>query len=192
MSRQTFEETLFTALSSGTAVANTTTETILIPNVTIPANYMQADRCLQVTAFGAYGTTSTPTIIFSLRMGGVGGTVIAKSSTTTTTSATGGGASMTAMWSFTALIQCQANGSSGKLMTNGQAVLYNSANATSGTVTNYGLPMPLASGSTGGTTPVQSTVDLTVDEPLSFTVTWGTANAANSIQCTNYIVESMN
>lgn len=180
------------ATASGTAIATSTTETILFPNVTVPANFLQDGRCLRLRAFGAYGTTATPTLIFTLRWGGVAGTVIAKSTTITTTSGVGGGASMTAPWSFEAIIQVRSNGSAGTLMTNGEVILYNSTAATSGTVTNYGLAQPLCSGSTGGTTPVAVTCDLTADTALSFTATWGTSNAANSIQGLNYTIEALN
>lgn len=192
MSRQFWSETLTWATAAGTAIASSTTETILFPNVTIPANYLQDGRCLRLRAFGAYGTTATPTLIFTLRWGGVAGTVISKSATVTTTSGVGGGASMTAPWSFEALIQTRANGSSGSLMTNGEVVLYTSTAGTAGTVTNYGMPMPLASGSTGGTTPVAVTADLTADTALSFTATWGTNNSANSIQGIQYTIEALN
>lgn len=192
MSRQFWEETLTWATASGAAVANTTTETILFPNVTIPANYLQDGRCLRLRAFGAYGTTSTPTLIFSLRWGGVAGTVISKSTAATLTSGVGGGASMTAPWSFEAVIQVRSNGSAGTVMANGESIMYTATAATAGTVTHYGMAMPLASGSTGGTTPVAVTVDLTADTALSFTAIWGTANAANSIQGLNYTIESLN
>lgn len=192
MSRQFWSEALSWATASGTAVANTTTETILFPNVTIPANYMQDGRVLRLTAFGSYGTTSTPTLTFSLRWGGVSGTVIAKSTAVTLTSAVGGGASMTAMFSVELLIQVRSNGSSGTVMVNGQALIFTSTAATAGTVTHYGMPVPIASGSTGGTTPVAVTVDLTADTALALTVTWGTANAANSIQGHNYLLEALN
>lgn len=192
MSRQTWVETLFAATSAGTAIATSTTETILFPNVTIPANYMADGRALRLLISGAYGTTATPTLIFSIRWGGVAGTVMAKSSTATTTSATGGGASMTALWTLDAIIQVRSNGASGTAITNGQAILYNSANPTSGTVTNYGLPMVIASGSTGGTTPVAVTCDFTADTALSVTATWGTSNAANSIQGLTYVIQALN
>jgi len=39
MSRQFWQEALWWAVTDGTAVANTTTETIVFPNVTVPANY---------------------------------------------------------------------------------------------------------------------------------------------------------
>lgn len=192
MSRQFWQEALTWATSTATAVANTTTETILVPNVTIPANFMQDGRVIQLNAFGSYGTTATPTIIFTLRWGGVGGTVMAKSSTVTTTSGVGSGATMTALWCAQAFIQVRTNGSAGTAMTNGTITLYNSTAATSGTVTNYGLAMPLVSGSTGGTTPATAACDFTADTALSLTATWGTANAANSIQTTNYYLEAMN
>lgn len=192
MSRQFWSETVSWATASGTAVNTTVTETILFPNVTVPANFMQDGRCLRLRAFGAYGTTGTPTIIFSIRWGGVSGTVLAKSTTFTTTSGVGGGASMTAPWSLEAIIQVRSNGSSGTLMTNGEAILYTSTAGTAGTVTNYGQPLPIASGSTGGTTPVAVTADLTADTALSLTVTWGTSNAANNIQGLNYTIEALN
>jgi len=192
MSKQFWNETLAWATASGTAIANSTTETILFPNVTIPANYMQDGRCLRLRAFGSYGTTATPTLIFSVRWGGVAGTVLAKQAANVTTSGVGGGASMTAMWDLEVLIQTRSNGSSGTLMTNGTSTLYTSTLLTAGTVTNYGQTAPIASGSTGGTTPVAVTVDLTADTALSLTATWGTANAANSIQGLNYIIESLN
>jgi hypothetical protein len=192
MSRQFWNETIAWATASGTAIATSTTETILFPDVTIPANYMADGRGLRLRMFGAYGTTSTPTLIFSVRWGGVAGTVLAKSAATTLTSAVGGGASMTAMWDGEILIQTRSNGSSGTLMTNGAFTLYTSTAATAGTVTNYGLPIIVASGSTGGTTPVAVTADLTADKALSVTATWGTSNAANSIQGLQYTIEALN
>lgn len=192
MSKQFWNETLTWATASGTAVANTVTETILFSNVTIPANYMQDGRCLRLRGFFAYGTTATPTLIFSVRWGGVAGTVLAKQAANITTSGVGGGASMTALGSFEIIIQTRSNGSAGTLMTNGETVLYTSTLLTAGTVANYGESAPIASGSTGGTTPVAVTADLTADTALSLTVTWGTANAANSIQGLNYTIESLN
>lgn len=192
MSRQFWSETLTWATAAGTAVNTTTTETILFPNVTIPANFMQDGRCLRLRGFFAYGTTATPTLIFSVRWGGVAGTVLAKQAANVTTSGVGGGASMTALGSFEILIQTRSNGSSGTLMTNGETILYTSTLLTAGTVTNYGQSAPIVSGSTGGTTPVAVTADLTADTALALTVTWGTSNAANNIQGLNYTIEALN
>lgn len=192
MSRQYWSETITWATSSGTAVANSTTETILFPNITVPANYMQDGRALKLTLRGAYGTFTSGTMIFAVRWGGVAGTVIAKSPTVTPTVSVGGGASMTAMWEMSIDMQTRSNGSAGTLMTNGNAILYTATAGTAGTVTNYGMPLPIASGSTGGTTPVAVTTDLTADTALAVTVLWSVANAANSIQGLQYVLESLN
>lgn len=192
MSRQFWSETVSWLTSTSAAVANTVTETILTPNVTLPANFMQDGRVVRLRIFGSYGTTATPTLIFSVRWGGVAGTVIAKSSTVTTTSAVGGGASMTALFEGEILIQTRSNGSAGTLMTNGLFTLFTSTAGAAGTVTNYGMPVPLVSGATGGTTPVAVTADLTADTALAITATWSAANAANSIQSLNYTIEALN
>lgn len=192
MSRQNWEEAVAWATASGTAVANTTTETILFPNVTIPANYMQDGRVLKLTAFGGYGTTATPTIQFAVRWGGVSGTVLAQQAANVTTSGVGGGASMTAPWKVEIMIQTRSNGSSGSLYTMGYSTLSTSTLLTAGTVTNYGQTAPITSGSGGGFTPAAVTADLTADTALSLTVDWGTANAANSIQGHIYTIESLN
>lgn len=192
MSRQFWSETITWATSSATAIATSAAETILFPNITIPANYLQDGRVLRGRAFFAYGTTATPTLVFSLRWGGVAGTVLAKTASNVMTSAVGGGASMTAMGSIEFYIQTRANGSSGSLMSNGVIDYFTSTLGTAGTVTNYGMTQPLASGSTGGTTPVAVTADLTADTALSLTATWGTSNAANSIQGIHYTLEALN
>src|ERR1044072_3701925 len=123
MSRQFWTELLAWATASGTAVANTTTETILFPNITIPANYLQDGRVLRLRLFGGYGTTGTPTLAVGLRWGGVAGTVMAKSGAITTGSGVGGGASMTALWAIELILQVRSNGSSGTVMANGELSL---------------------------------------------------------------------
>lgn len=193
MSRQFWSETMAWATASGTAIANSGTETIIFPNVTIPANYLQDGRVLRLRAFGAYGTFSSTTgFTMALRWGGVAGTVISKSAVNVLTVSFGGGASMTAGWNMEAYIQTRSNGSSGTLMTNGEATFHSATLATGGTLANYGMPVPLISGATGGSTPVVATVDLTADTALSLTGLWATANAANSIQGLQYTIETMN
>ncbi|HMU54861.1 MAG TPA: hypothetical protein PKA61_07635 [Nitrospira sp.] len=185
MSRQTWQEAIAWATASGTAIASSVTETILFSNITIPANYLSDGRVLRLRFYGGYGTTATPTLAFALRWGGVAGTVLAKSGAITTGSGVGGGASMTALWSAEIILQIRANGSSGSVMANGDLTLY-----TTGTAA--GSAYPIASGSTGGTTPVAVTADLTADTALAITAIWGTSNAANSIQGHQYSLESLN
>lgn len=194
MSFQTWMETIYVATADGTAVAASTTETILMPanSMLMPANYMQEPRALEWWAFGQYGTTATPTLQFALRWGGVGGTVIAKSAANTLTSGVGSGATMTAQWSAHGFIICRTHGSAGTFFSPGDGIMDTSTAFTAGTVTQYGEPFPIASGSTGGTTPATATVDTTVATDLTMTALWGTNNAANSIKTNTFILKSLN
>lgn len=194
MSRQYWSETVAAATASGTTVASTASETILVPNVTIPGNFMQDGRTIRIRAFGQYGTTSTPSCVISLRWGGVSGTILGKTGLNVLTSGVGGGASMTANWSLEAILQTRSNGSSGTIWTMGDIVWYTSTLSTAGTVTQYGMPVALISGTTGapGTAAAAATVDLTADTALSLTALWSASNAANSIKCDIFTLESLN
>lgn len=195
MSRQFWNEGLAWATASGTAITNTVTETILFPNITIPANYLQDGRQLRLWATGGWGTvvTATKTLTFRLRWGGVAGTILAQTvAVALGTAAQGGGASRTAIWTLDGYLQTRSNGSAGTVFTGGLWTLNTAAIPTLQTVTDYGLVLALASGQTGGTTPVAVTADLTADTALSLTAQWGTADAANSIIGHMYTVDSPN
>ena len=195
MSRQTWNETLAAYTASGTAITGTASETILVPNVTIPGNYMADGRALRIWATGGWGTvvTATKTLKFRLRWGGVAGIELgATTAVALGTAAQGGGASRTAVWTLEAYIVTRSNGSAGTLFTGGNVTLTTSAVPTLQTVTDYGLVLPIASGTTGGTTPVVSAAcDLTADTALSLTAIWGTSDAANSIIGHMYFIDSM-
>jgi hypothetical protein len=128
----------------------------------------------------------------ALRWGGVSGTVISRTALNMLTASFGGGASMTANWNLEAVIQTRSNGATGTLFTNGIAKYFSATLATGGTIANYGMLVPLVSGTSGGTTPVVATVDLTADTALSLTVKWNTTNAANSIRCDMFHIEALN
>lgn len=185
MSRQYWEETLTWVVADGTAMANTTTETILFPNVTIPANYMQDGRVLKVTAFGRIGTTGTPTLVIALRWGGVSGTVI-----TQTGALTLGSGVTAAPWQFEAFIQTRSNGSSGTVFAMGNFVSWDDAVGSTGSATN--APGIAAATSAGAATPAAVTVDLTADTALAITGDWSAASASNTITGHLYIIESLN
>jgi len=196
MSRQTWNETLAAYTASGTAITGTASETILVPNVTIPGNYMADGRALRIWATGGWGTvvTAAKTLKFRLRWGGVAGIELgATTAVALGTVAQGGGASRTACWTLDAYIICRSNGSTGTLFTGGQVTLNTAAVPTLQTVTDYGLVLPFASGTTGGTTPVVSAAcDLTADTALALTAIWGTSDAANSIITHMFFVDAMN
>lgn len=177
MSRQFWGESLAWATADGTAIANTTTETIVFPNITIPSNYLQDGRALRINASGKLSTTATPTITFAIRWGGVAGTLLATTEAITCAS----GAANT-MWHLNAIIQTRANGSAGSVFVAGLAIV----NLTASTQTSQ------AFGLSGFDAPAAVTVDLTADTALSLTADWSAASASNTLTGHVYTIESLN
>lgn len=188
MSRQFWAETLAWATADGTAVANSVTEAILFPNITIPANYLQDGRLIRLTLYGRYSNvvTAVPTITFRCRWGGVAGTVIAASGAIVT-SAT---AMTAALWKMEIVIQVRTNGATGTVFAMGEVELTTNTAPTFGTVTNYGVVSLMGSG--GLATPAAVTVDLTADTALAVTAQWSAANASNTITGHLYSLEALN
>jgi hypothetical protein len=175
MSRQFWTELLSWAVADGTAIANTTTETIVFPNVTIPANYMADGRALRLRASGKHSTTGTPTLLFHVRWGGAAGTIIGLSPTFTT----GSGVSNN-LWEVNVVIQTRSNGSTGTLLLIGNVMVQGA--------TTPGQLMCVA----GSATPAATTCDLTADTALSLTATWGTASSSNTLTGMIYELSSYN
>lgn len=184
MSRQFWRETIAVATNSGTAVANTTTETIMFPNVTIPANVLQDSRTLGLRVFGQYSTTATPTLIFTLRYGGVAGTIICKTAACTLPTVTAGG------FDLDIILTTRSNGSSGTIMGNGIATVFAGVAGTVASATGEGLVTPMMNG--GVLTPAVATIDSTADTALSITATWSAASASNTLTGLNYILDALN
>lgn len=188
MSRQSWAEAVFWSDADGAAVANTTTETIIFPNITIAGGYMHAQRVLRGTLRGRWGNvvTAVPTLTFRTRFGGVAGTVL-HASPAIVTPAT---ATTAAMWKMAYELQSRTNGATGNIFGMGDVTMFEDAAATFGTVANYGVVQPM--GSAGVATPAQVAVDQTVDQALSDTVTWSAANAANTLTGHIKVLESLN
>lgn len=187
MPRQLFEECIVWSVADGTAVANTTTETILFPNVTIPANYMQDGRALKLTAYGKYSTTGTPTMVFSIRWGGAAGTLLAKSTTIT-----GGSGITNAMWMTEAWIQTRTNGATGTLFIHGLSALGSGLTTPAVGSATAAPGFSFLSSAASQITPAAVTVDLTADTALSLTGTWSAASASNTTTGNHYYLESLN
>jgi hypothetical protein len=185
MSRQFWSEGLWWAVADGSSIANTTTETVIFPNVTIPANYFSDARVLRLTAAGRLSTTGTPTVRFRLRWGGVSGTVFWDSGTITC------GSGVTASeWRHQIEIICRSNGSAGSLFAMGQAMVGSALAPTVGSAT--GAAATGVYGSAGDDTPAAVTLDLSADTALSISAEWGTANASNTLTGHMYLGESLN
>jgi hypothetical protein len=179
MSRQFWAESLAWATSSGTQISNTTTETIIHPNITIPANYMQDGRAIEIFHFGMFSNvvTTPGTLIFRIRWGGVAGTILAQSAAIalSTTAQTNVG------YELEALLQTRSNGSSGTIFATGSVGL--GAEATSGFH---------FMGSAGNSAPAAVTVDLTADTALSLTAQFSVATSPTNLTGLNYVIKSLN
>lgn len=195
MSRQFWEETLFWATADGTAVSNTTTETIVFPNVTIPGGMMQDGRCLRLKAWGRYSNvvTAVPTFAWKVRWGGVAGTVLVQTPAMTASVL----AVTSAPWEIEVYLQTRSNGSSGTVFGMGKTVMYTGItteflnNTTTLTTTAFSdIAGPMSS--TGTTVPAAVTVDLTVDTALSVSCVMSAANASNGFTGHLYTVEALN
>jgi hypothetical protein len=186
-SRQAWMELISWATADATAVANTTTETIVVPNVTIPANYMQDGRALRLGAAGKYSTlgSGTVTLVFTLRWGGVAGTLLTKTGTITTLIS-----QTNAYWEIELKLQTRSNGASGSILADGWAKVFSGTAPTVGSATGAPAIAPMTNG--GQTAPAAATVDLTADAALSLTVTHGAASASNTATGQHYTIESMN
>lgn len=181
MSRQIWSEVIADEQGiNGTAVANTTTETILVPDNLIPNGYMRDGRKLRLTAWLKISATSTPTFTLALRWGGVSGTILAQSSAITLAAATD------VMVKVQIDLTVRANGASGSILAMGEAIFGPTIKTTN---------TPEMIGSAGGAstnTPAAVTVALNADTNLSFTGKWGTANASNTVTCMQYTLEALN
>ncbi len=186
MSRQYFSEAVAWVDADGTAVTNTTTETVIFPTVTIPANTLQYGRHVRVWAFGKYSTgTGPPTLVFSVRLGGVGGTLICKTAACTTV------ASVTnAGWELEAILNVRTNGSSGAVYGNGHVHLYAAVAGTVASATGEGLLTPMMNG--GVVTPATATVDCTVDQALALTATWSASSTSHTVTGLQMLLELPN
>jgi hypothetical protein len=187
MSRQYWMECIAWATADGTAVHTTVTETILFPNVTIPANYMQDGRAIKLMCKGKYSTLGSGTVthIYQVRWGGVTGTSLCKTAAVVLL------ISMTnALFDFEVEIQTRSNGATGTLMANGRSVSYGGTLPTIGSATGAPAVAPMTVG--GQTAPAAVTCDLSADTALSVTITHGASSASNTATGLQYDIVSKN
>jgi hypothetical protein len=185
MSRQYFNETVSWAVTSGAAIASTTAETIIFPDVSIPGGFMFDGRALRLRAIGQYSNTGTPTLIFTVRWGGVAGTILCKTAACTTPSGV-----TAAMWDLDVIIQTRTSGSSGTVMANGRACVFAAVAGTVSVAAGDALVTPMTNGGVG--TPAAVTLDLTATANLSLTATWSASSASNTLTGLSYTIEALN
>lgn len=186
MSSQAWMEQLVVSTTDGASVNTTASETIIFPDQTIPANYITVGRRLKLRVSGKWSTTTgTVTVVFRVRWGGVGGTLLCTTGTITQlVSITNG------YFEFEVDLVCRASGSSGSIMANGVARVFAATAPTIGSATGAPAIAPMTAG--GQTAPAAVTVNLAADTALSVTCQMGASNASNIIQGLQYSLESCN
>jgi|SRR5438132_2684944 len=184
MSLQGWQETLITNQIDGTALANSTTATSILPGAakfTLPANYMAIGRALRITARGRISNivTTPGNLTLDVRFGSVvvfnGGAIALN--TTAKTNVT---------WSMTVDLVCRAIGAStsANMMGIGTLVSESLSGATANFDSTTNLPVSAPAVGTG--------FDSTAAQVVDLFATFSVANAGNSIQLHNYILESLN
>lgn len=188
MSLQTWQETLIAAQADGTALTNTTTATSITPAtglVTLPAQYFQIGRAHRLRATGRMSTvvTTPGTLTLQLRFGAInvfdGGAMTLNVVAQTNVP-----------WILDVLLTCRAigSGTSAQLFSQGlftsHAVIGSPA-PTAGGAGSHVLPYNAAPAVGGG-------FDSTAAQTPTLFATWSVANAANSIQVHQMILESLN
>jgi len=185
MSRQMWAETLAWATANGTAVTANAVETILVPNVTIPANYLSDGRALEIILQGQFTTpVGPPTARVRIRLGALAGVLVADSGTITTVASVTG-----AIYEIRCIIQTRTNGATGTVFAMGTTTLYGAVAPTVGSAT--GAPGIASMGVAGILVPAASAaIDLTADQALAVTWLWSAASCSATNH--NYIIKSLN
>jgi hypothetical protein len=182
-----YEETLESIIADGTQISNSTTETIVCPDFSFPAFYMQPARTIRVWAYGVNSNvvTTPGTLTLRVRWGGVAGTVLVASAAQglDTTAHTN------ALWALQAFIVCRTAGASGTFMSGGKIDVFNLLASTAANL----LPGLLGSaGAPGASGNVAVTVDTTAAKLLSVTGQFSVATSPTNLTCQQRIIEAMN
>lgn len=183
MSLQTWEEALYCSVADATQISNTTTETIMVPDTSIPAKYWYVGRTLKATLIGSAScvVTTPGTLTLRARYGGVAGTVLAASAAIAL--------NITAQTSDTVwiefLLTCRAVGwssTSGSLWTTGRAML--GSLRTGGTQVTDMIP--------NSANAVVASLDLTSAGTLSFTAQFSVSTNPTNLTINQFTLEALN
>jgi hypothetical protein len=179
MSKQSWEELLLAPVIDATAISNSTTETIMVPDSSIPAGYFYAGRTLRATMFGKMSNvvTTPGTLTLRARWGGVSGTVLAASAALALNTTAQTNSSIWLQW----LITCRVEQNPGTLLASGVAAL-GLSRATQGLFDMIPASAPAAVGS----------LDLSATTALSFTAQFSVNTNPTNLQIMDFKLESMN
>ncbi len=182
MSNQTFNEALVARVSSGTQISNTTTETILVPDFTIPAGYMYQGRWLRGRLRGkCSNVVTTPgTLTYRIR---IGPTTLSTVSVTASAALGLDTAARTDFgWAIDFDIICQTAGTGGTVMVMGNLEQNNLLTTTLANAEMLVIPQ---------SAPAATTIDTTVANLLSISAQFSVATNPTNITATQYFLESL-
>lgn len=180
MSSNSWNQTLITAQTDGTALTNSTSATSILPaaaKFTLPANILQIGTALRIRASGRMSTAAaTPgTITFDVRFGS---TVVFNggASGTLATSATN------LTWDLEAYLTCRSIGASTSATVLGTGRLISAA--LSASTPTLLLPSSAPAVGTG--------FDSTTSQVVDLFATWSVASASNTITLHNFELALLN
>jgi len=184
MSLQTWEEALHSSIDNATAISNSTTETIMVPDTPIPARYWYPGRTLKATIKGALScvVTTPGTLTLRARYGGVAGTLLVASAALGMNIV----AKTNSQVSMEFLITCRANGwsaTSGSLWTTGWACLGEARVAASVGQMDQ-IPLNAAA--------VVGSLNLIDAGTLSFTGQFSVATNPTNLTINQFVLEAFN
>lgn len=187
MGANNWVETLDSIVADGTQISNSTSETIICPDFSIPAYYMVPGRTLMLDAWGVCSNviTTPGTLIYRVRWGGVAGTVLLASAALglDTTARTN------ALWRLRATIACRTAGATGTFMSGGAVDQYNVLSSTAANL----LPGLLGSaGAPSASGNAAVTVDTTTAKLLSITAQFSVSTSPTNLTCQGRVIQVIN
>jgi hypothetical protein len=122
-------DTIGNATTSGAAIVGTATETLIFPNIAIPAGFLADGRSIRLTVRGEYSALANQTLTFEARLNSVTGTPLCKSGALKTVSVSH------ALFEIEVVLTVRSNGATGTVMANGRAILHSATTPTVGSAT---------------------------------------------------------
>lgn len=170
---QTLSAVIFVQTASKT-VANTTTETTLnstgVGSLSLPTNFFVIGKKIRIVARG-YRSTANPSGTLRIRVK-LGATTILD---TTALTATNGLTNRA--WELNGVIVCRTTGAAGTVMAQGRCHM-----AQTTTTANFWEMLNTST----------IVIDTTAAQAITVTAQWGTADASNTITCSNLSTEVLN
>lgn len=186
-SNQGWEECLYRISANGAQVLNTVTETVMVPDFLLNANYLTVGKTLKYTVYFDISTviTTPGTITLALRWGGVSGVVLCTSGAYAP-DPTAASTAVSGMVEF--LVTGRSEGTAGTAFAMGNMVLNDYDDATVTTITgNLNMIMIPPTGPA-----VSGAIDTTTQKALSPTVKFSVATATTQFTAHLATLEALN